>query len=194
LRLYGNLWVALFHDFEEIPKAYSRFLLVLDGKSEKEKQAIFRAETPELLRLKTKMFETFVHDYDGETIFDRHLNSQTIKLWDPYGPGMAKYDYIMEVPTLTQDLAFVANWVGAPQYQTDVKARNRETVHIDLESLSDETVQKICHLFALDYCCLNYELPPACQRAPIGQRVQCDWISQVDSRGKESMQIRNVVR
>ena len=118
------------------------------------------------------MFEAFVQDYDREHIFDRQLNSHTIKLWAPYGPGMARSDNVVETANLTQDVHFLADWVGASLYPCEVTARTR--------------------LFALDYCCSKYELPPACQRAPIGQRVRCDWVTEADPHGKITMQIRNV--
>lgn len=138
------------------------------------------------------MFEAFVQDYDREHNFDRHLDSQTVKLWDPYGTGMARYDYVMETANLTQDLHVLADWVGAPLYPSEVKARRRTSDRLDVESLQDATIQKICRLFALDYCCLNYELPPACQRATIGQRVRCDWVTETDPHGEMTRQIRNV--
>lgn len=174
---------------EEIPSEYSRFLQFVQGKSVQEKQDLFQAETPTLLQLKTNMFTTFVEDYDGENVFDRHLNSQTIKLWDPYGSGMAKYNVIMESSNLTSDLADLATLVGAPAYSKDVRARSRVSDRIDMDALPDQTIQKICRLFALDYCCLNYELPKACQRAAIGERVQCEWVHGEDSKS----QIRSVL-
>jgi Sulfotransferase family len=137
-------------DLEDLPTEYSGFLTFLDRKTEAEKLAIFQAQDQETQQLKTQMFETFVQDYDGEHIFDRHLDSQTIKLWDPHGLGMARYDYVMEAANLTQDLKILADWVGAPLYPTDVKARSRTSDRLELESLHDETIQKICRLFALD--------------------------------------------
>lgn len=165
-------------DYDTIPAEYSRFLTLLRNKSAEEKQAIFKAETPERLQTKTEMFKIFVQDFDGHNAFDRHLNSQSIKLWDHGGEGMAKYDFIMEAANLTQDLVTLAEMVHAPRYpDKEVRARSRSSDRIDVESLPDETIQKICQIFALDYCCLNYPLPPACQRAPPGQRVLCDWVA-----------------
>ena len=138
------------------------------------------------------MFEAFVQDYDREHIFDRQLNSHTIKLWAPYGPGMARSDNVVETANLTQDVHFLADWVGASLYPCEVTARTCPLDRLDVESLQDETIQKICRLFASDYCCLKYELTPACQRAPIGQRVRCDWVTETDPHGEMTMQIRNV--
>lgn len=178
-------------DEVEIPQQYTRFLQVLENKSIAEKKEIFDAQTPSLLQLKTQMFEAFVHDYDGENVFDRHLNAQIIKLWDPWGTGMGQFDVIMESATLTDDLTALADCVGAPQIVQEVRARSRTNDRIDIESLQDATIQKICRLLALDYCCLNYKLPEACSRALPGERVMCHWVTGDNNFGDQ--QIRSIL-
>jgi Sulfotransferase family len=179
-------------DEVEIPPQYTRFLEVLENKSIAEKKEIFDAQTPSLLQLKTQMFEAFVHDYDGKNVFDRHLNAQVIKLWDPLDTtGMGQFDVILESSTLTDDLAALANRVGAPPMVQEVRARSRTNDRLDIASLQDSTIQKICRLFALDYCCLNYKLPEACSRALSGERVMCDWVTG-DNNSADS-QIRSIL-
>jgi hypothetical protein len=179
-------------DEVEIPPQYARFLQVLKNKSIPEKKEIFDAQTPSLLQLKTQMFEIFVHDYDGENVFDRHLNAQILKLWDPLGTtSMGQFDVILESSTLTEDLAALANRVGAPPMVQEVRARSRTNDRIDIESLKDLTIQKICRLFALDYCCLNYKLPEACSRALSGERVMCQWVAEGNTPGDP--QIRSIL-
>jgi hypothetical protein len=47
---------------------------------------------------------------------------------------------------------------------------------MNVSDVSDDAMQAMCRVYAIDFCCLNYELPPACLRAPPGRRVLCKWL------------------
>jgi len=68
------------------------------------------------------------------------------------------------------------------------KARHRQR-SFHTGALSNETLQKICRLAAIDFCCLNYKLPPVCQEVPLGnqERVLCHHF-QNDDNGQEQIQ------
>lgn len=64
------------HKMNPIPEEYSRFLSPIQNWTATEKQELFEAKIPELLALKTKMFETFVEDYDAKTCSTSTCNSK----------------------------------------------------------------------------------------------------------------------
>ena len=57
---------------------------------------------------------------------------------------MARYDYVVETANLTQDVHFLADWVGASLYPCEVTARTRPLDRLAVESLQDETIHKNC--------------------------------------------------
>jgi len=54
----------------------------------------------------------------------------------------------------------------------------------NISQVSEDTQRRICRLAAIDYCCLNFPLPPACQpqNAPPGKQVYCQWVNRGGSR------------
>jgi len=61
--------------------------------------------------------------------------------------------------------------VSTKQSPEVIHAYDKGSKRIDMVSLSFDVRRKICELTAIDYCCLNYELPLECKGV-----VQCQWI------------------
>lgn len=53
---------------------------------------------------------------------------------------------------------------------TIVKLSNEKHLRIDTSAIAIRTRKKICQLSALDFCCLNYKVPPECRGL-----VKCRW-------------------
>ncbi|KAG7367644.1 DUF498/DUF598 domain containing protein [Nitzschia inconspicua] len=82
---------------------------------------------------------------------------------------------------LVDGLVAFAKRIGAPEFPQELlqkKMRSSESNRLDINSLKNGSIPNICRDLALDYCCLNYELPPICRNddIPSGQRVMCEWI------------------
>lgn len=50
------------------------------------------------------------------------------------------------------------------------KPRHTKRVHLNLSAIDTDVQRKICQLSAIDYCCLNFPLPPACEGT-----LACRW-------------------
>jgi len=155
---------------------------LLDGLDEGRRKRIEIGATRDDLLMKTKVFEAFVTDYDGEDAFDSHLGLQIPKMlrFERNRPvGMQRYDRVLESDNLTAELEDLARYVGAPA-PPPLKRRDSSLVPsrvLDVDSFSNELYQKICKLVATDLCCLNYELPIQCRMGiPVGERVMCEWV------------------
>ena len=79
----------------------------------------------------------------------------------------------------------IANLVGAPAPEV-IRGRSYPR-RFDTDKLKKTTLQKMCRLSLIDFCCLNYEMPPECLEddsiAP-GLRPRCQWIP-IESRENE---------
>jgi hypothetical protein len=95
-----------------------------------------------------------------------------------------RLDAILDTNNMEMGFEHLAKMVNASYYKpTTLRARSRKDNKLDMNnSLSLETRRKICQLSAIDFCCLNYPLPPECQDA-----VQCRWISSKSELSKELM-------
>jgi len=171
-----------------IPVEYGRFLKLLDGMDLKEKKKVEEAETPEHLKIKNAIFETFVADYDGENPFDGHLPLQMTKMFRPDTDhaDLQQFDMVLESKNLTEGLATLARRVGA-SVPPPIKKRDSSIVKarsLNEDAFKDETYQQMCRVLAPDLCCLNYEMPEPCRRAPAGKRVMCEWVVTKDGNNR----------
>lgn len=154
----------------DVPRKYNRFHRILDSKNRTEVAAIWKGGTPDLLKLKAQIFEAFVEDFDPEDSFDNHLMPQMQQLWDFKFSQMKKFDLVLETKNLTDGLNEFIQRIGAPavpEKLQGLRERTAENNPLDIDTLSKSTVQKICRDLALDFCCLNYQLPPMCRQDDI---------------------------
>jgi len=112
-----------------------------------------------------RRFELFVDYYDGLDPYDVHLRLQTTKFVDSSG-DLLPISYLYPTSDLEKGWADIAKRVGAKAFlsKNEVKrARERGRHTFDKDLVSVTTKRKICRLLALDYCCLNFELPKECK-------------------------------
>ena len=110
----------------------------------------------------TQRFERFVQDYNGDP-FDVHLTLQVPHLLD------GKTGHPLPVSTLYNASEAETGWrdlsnekgVHIPLNGLEVARSRKRTFNMSL--VSNATKQKICRLMALDYCCLNLQLPEVCR-------------------------------
>lgn len=109
-----------------------------------------------------KRFERFVNEYDGIKPFDIHLNMQTTNLI--YG----KTGEPLPITTLYNSSDAEKGWqevasrVGVTIPDDEMKHGRHQSRRFDVSKVSEVTQRKICQILALDYCCLNFELPKVC--------------------------------
>ena len=107
-------------------------------------------------------FEQFVRDYTGLDPFDVHLNLQLSNLIFPTGepfPVTTLYNS-SEAETGWQEIAS-ANGVTIPD--GEMTHGRKITRRFNVSKVSKVTKRKICSILALDYCCLNMQLPEECR-------------------------------
>ena len=132
-------------------------------------------------RLKDTLIK-FVQNYDAAYPFDPHLRLQVPALANPVsGEPLPFIDALWDVSSLNHDnddknenaWDALAQQVHAPKPPATLRARQsqrRYNITADGTAKERRTLQKICQLQAIDYCCLNYPLPDACQGV-----VSCQW-------------------
>ena len=131
----------------------------------------------------TALFENFVAAYDGLAVFDPHMRLQGGMLVADRATGeMAALDFVGEGgPKTGETWQAVAKRFGVTGLKV-LHNRGPYPRRFDVPGLQDKTVRKVCTFVALDLCCLNFELPPACRGAPRGgdsiPRVRCQWIEE----------------
>ena len=129
-----------------------------------------------------KSFEQFVSDYDGVP-FDTHIVQQvaakTYMMKEAFGVPL-HLAFQMEDGIVNQihdvvypKLAGKHNDALPKIRELNKRANSAGSTSSFVDHLSTATIQKICQLSALDYCCLNYPLPSICQEV-----VKCQWTSQ----------------
>ena len=103
--------------------------------------------------------------YDGfGDVMDNHMQLQVTYLSDARSGKPYHLDYIGESGPKMQE---TWNAVGKRVGVTPKILHNRGPYprRFEVDKLSAKTVQKVCTFVALDLCCLNFELPPACRAA-----------------------------
>mmetsp|Transcript_11440 Transcript_11440/g.24397 ORF Transcript_11440/g.24397 Transcript_11440/m.24397 type:complete len:483 (-) Transcript_11440:356-1804(-) len=107
-------------------------------------------------------FEQFVRDYSGLDPFDIHLNMQMGNLVFPTGepfPVTAIYNATLAESGWQK----VAKERGVTIPDGEMTHGRKITRRFNVSKVSRETNRKICKILALDYCCLNIELPAECR-------------------------------
>ena len=169
----------------QIPPTYEPFLVPYRNKSKTFLQTMPRTEDG--MRRLTQMFEHFVEVYDAETPFDGHIRLEVPRLTNPRTGKTLALDEIFDSRDLQSVFNTLANITGAPTMLDVPKVYSRGLKFVNSTWLSDATKRKICQLNALDFCCLNYPLPPECRNDDANMssssdvvtstNVQCRWIS-----------------
>lgn len=117
-------------------------------------------------------FETFVtNHYDGYTIPDDHLRLQIFRLLTPNDCLRLNVIHDLEdLDDVVRELLTEHGLDTAQKSETEEERARQSKLHLKISMVSVEVQQKVCQLSALDYCCLNYRLPPECEGV-----VRCRW-------------------
>ena len=116
--------------------------------------------------------ESFVmHHHNGSTIPDSHLQLQSTAILKPACP--IRLDAIHDLNTLNTVFGgFLEDRNRTLAiHKKKHKIQNLNPHKLNISKISLPAKRKICQLSALDYCCLNYELPLECEGA-----LSCRWI------------------
>lgn len=119
--------------------------------------------------------EKFMKTYDGRVPFNGHLRLQLPRLYNPKSQRTIPLDAVFDTKTMQQNFEALAQQVDATKPEEVIRAYDRGDRRINMTSLSMASRREICQLAAIDYCCLNYELPPECEDS-----VQCQWTHKPD--------------
>ena len=115
----------------------------------------------------TARFKRFVTAYNGLAPCNPHLGLQLPKISQPNGSlwPLDEIYTLEQAPAVWQRLASER---GVHLSQGTVAAKARaSTAHFDYTRVGNATLHRICHLTALDYCCLNLRLPEVCRDAGV---------------------------
>jgi len=116
-------------------------------------------------------FESFVTEhYHGYLVPNNHVSFQSTRL-------LPRKEHCIELDTIydLEDMNHVFESMLQKHNKTNVtkiiqgKLRHKP-YHIDKPNVSLRVKHKICHMLALDYCCLNYKLPEECDGI-----LSCRW-------------------
>lgn len=126
-----------------------------------------------------RRFEAFANLWDGRTVFDDHIRLQAPILADQNTGLPFDMDYLGEVHDMVNSWNGIGALVGQ-SVDTELSSIRGRTYprRFNTKDVSDLTLQRVCRLAAIDFCCLNFPLPPACLPAntPPGNQVYCQWI------------------
>jgi hypothetical protein len=112
--------------------------------------------------------QQFIQAYSGDIAFDPHLTLQ-VPFFVAQATGRTRpLDVMLDTKEMTQAFEDYADSFGIPQPRQ--LSANARQYSIGDQGLTQEEKQKICQFSAIDYCCLNYELPEECKDV-----VQCQW-------------------
>mmetsp|Transcript_24070 Transcript_24070/g.58126 ORF Transcript_24070/g.58126 Transcript_24070/m.58126 type:complete len:455 (+) Transcript_24070:197-1561(+) len=109
-----------------------------------------------------KRFERFIHDYDGVSPWDLHLHLQVPHISNKYTGRPRRVDEIYNTKHTVQNWEYIVNWYGQSLPKTGQFNARSVPRRFDASLISPKTKKRICKLSAIDYCCLNMELPPEC--------------------------------
>lgn len=118
--------------------------------------------------------DKFLAAWDGLSVFDIHLRLQTSSLSDSATGKMFRIDEIHDIRN--SDIAWksIATRFGVDDATiSSALIRGRSYPRrFNTTLVSEQSVQRICRYAALDYCCLNFALPPECAQGAAG--VACE--------------------
>ena len=158
----------------KIPTKYRRFL---DPLKNTKSHLVDLYETEEGQKRLLESLRLFIEIYDGEHPFDRHLRQQVPRFYNATTGRTRPLDAIYEVNDAEKVFKQFAQQADPPK-QLNGSSTHANTWNLHLNTtghLSVNQLRKLCHLSALDYCCLNYPLPEVCRGA-----FQCQWTLKPD--------------
>merc|ERR1712130_339903 len=105
----------------------------------------------------------------GMTIFHPNFQLQTTALLDFEGLPFP-FVFIGNTSQLKKDWSTL---IKMYKIESSFKVSRNAVVssRIDRSEIHSQASKKICQLLALDYCCLNFVLPPECNHSG----VTCEW-------------------
>ncbi len=117
-------------------------------------------------------FERFVRDYDGSDPFDSHLSCQVPYLADGRDGAPLPVSALYNASEADGGWRDIARDMGVEIPEGGLRVVRGAPRNFDLSKVTDRAKRKICRILALDYCCLNFELPEVC-RVGEGEGVYC---------------------
>ena len=162
---YDEMFVRVLASQHRIPTKYRSFFKPFEGRNYSTVEPMFNTKGG--VDILTNAFETFVDGYDGETVFDQHLSPQMPFLWDNRNERPFPVQWAFQTKSIAPVFEEIALKLGLdPPKRIDARSYPRR---FNITALKDETIQKICKLTSIDYCCLNIQAPPQCD-------IKCKWI------------------
>lgn len=156
---------------KRIPKKYRKFMKPFFDISRQDYRFLLESNATQQIMQLTNAFTQFVNDYDAQEPFDGHLRLQIPRLTHSKTGIPIKLNATFDSTQMQESFQQIARDVKKTEPITVIHAYDRGTKRMDFSSIPDKTRRKICQLSAIDYCCLNYKLPPECQNV-----VTCRWI------------------
>ena len=110
-------------------------------------------------------FEQFVERYDGLEPYDIHLHLQVPHISNKYTGRARRVDeiYSTDSNNTIKNWDSVVSWYGKSLPEDGVYNARSKPRRFKTSLVSTTTKQKICRISAIDYCCLNIELPTECR-------------------------------
>jgi hypothetical protein len=141
----------------------------------------------------TKRFEQFVRDYDGSTPFDNHLRLQVPFLVYNFRSNGAPLPVsaIYNASEADSGWQTIAAEKGVTIPNGEMSHGRKSSRRFNVDMVSSATKRKICQILALDYCCLNLELPEVCRSTDEDSGVFCTLEQKAvkDQQGNESKKL-----
>ena len=109
-------------------------------------------------------FEQFVQEYDGIQPWDMHLHLQVPHISNKYTGRPRRVDevYTTNTASTIENWEYVVKWYGQSLPKDGEFNARSVPRRFNTSLVSILTKQIICQQSAIDYCCLNMELPPEC--------------------------------
>lgn len=163
-----------------IPTKYRKFLDPVRDRPNFLFFKLYRTEKGQKLLMES--LRLFLEHYDGEEPFDTHLRQQVPRFYNVTTGRTMSLDAIYDVNDAGMVFTKFAQIADPPRIVNE-SSTHKHVRQLRLNTtgqLSDKHLRKLCQLSALDYCCLNYELPEVCRGA-----FQCQWVHKPDIARKD---------
>lgn len=166
---YQEALMRSLNDHKRVPRQYFESLIIPPFQQMKKRKykRLFHNETGRELLMNG--LQTFVNAYDAERPFDGHLRLQIPRLTNQNTGRTFPLTAVFDTHNMERDFESLGKMVNVTNVKV-IHAYNRGDYRLNTTHLNEEAKRKICQLSAIDYCCLNYKLPPECEGA-----VTCQW-------------------
>lgn len=136
----------------------------------------------------TSRFEQFARDYDGREPFDNHLKLQVAFLvYNSRSNGEPlPISAIYNASEAEKGWTAISSDHGVEIPKDGMVYGRKNARRFNMNLVSNATKQKICQISALDYCCLNVELPGVCRSKQGDEDVVCVLEKATDSINKRA--------